>query len=953
MYHQKKSISHASTLEKVGLNKTTIEILGQKRSFDDFQKERDKCIPALKTGVKHHKDFQRPVLHTSIQRSLKAGEIINVSSSLNTDYSQRKKLALTPAPSSDPKLDLAHPLYGLPNQLIKNLSSLGISSIYPWQSECLLKSGALDGKTNLIYSAPTGGGKSLVADVIMLKKILENPGKKALLVLPYVALVQEKTRWLRKLVEGIPRIITAGLSQQRPSIWQKKGDEETIKVVGFFGGSKSKDVWSDYDIAVCTIEKGNALVNSAVEERSSKMPAIVVMDELHMIDDEHRGYLLELMASKILSLNVDVQLIGMSATLNNPQLLAKWLRARFYISQYKPVPIEEHLVFDNAIYPASTSSLFYKTAIELNNSARSQKPPSQTSPSPCRIIKPSESKELKNPLVNSVVSLANETARAGYGVLVFCSSRMGCERNAKLISLVMPPVAEVDHMVMEDRINLLTNLRSTSVGLDHILEKTIPSGVAFHHAGLTSEERELVTTAYDKGTLKVLVATCSLAAGINLPARRVILHGARMGADLIGPSLLRQMKGRAGRKGKDEIGETFLCCQKCDIEAVAELMEADLPRVESCLVPGKRGIKRYVSIKSHKNEAKEVLIANKSQRALLEIIAVKLATSKETLNEFINNTLVYQSMDSSDLSVMVQSSLKELSDSGLVKCINDYEYKPTRLGKAIVASCLTPEDGLFVHSELRKALQAFVMDGEMHALYIFTPVQTSPVNINWKVFREEVESLSESNLRLLEFLSLKLVFINKMAQGGVMKESTPQEIESARIYRRFYTALQLRDLCNEVPIYSVARKYEIPRGNVQNLAQTCQGFAAGMIKFCERMEWGALGAILDHYRDRLKAGAKCDLLALAEVKYIKSKTARIFWDNGFKTVGALAAADIPEILTILLMAQPRKPRTSAADEERFKKKLRCKAEIISVSANKIWEKQMQAELELEDEDSSQ
>lgn len=57
-------------------------------------------------------------------------------------------------------------------------------------------------------------------------------------------------------------------------------------------------------------------------------------------------------------------------------------------------------------------------------------------------------------------------------------------------------------------------------------------------AGLTTEERELVASAYDQGSLKVIVATCSLAAGINLPARRVILHGARMGRDLIGPSML-------------------------------------------------------------------------------------------------------------------------------------------------------------------------------------------------------------------------------------------------------------------------------------------------------------------------------------------------------------------------------------------------------------------------------
>jgi superfamily II helicase len=57
-------------------------------------------------------------------------------------------------------------------------------------------------------------------------------------------------------------------------------------------------------------------------------------------------------------------------------------------------------------------------------------------------------------------------------------------------------------------------------------------------AGLTAEERDLVATAYDQGVIKVIIATCSLAAGINLPARRVILHGAKMGADFVGPSML-------------------------------------------------------------------------------------------------------------------------------------------------------------------------------------------------------------------------------------------------------------------------------------------------------------------------------------------------------------------------------------------------------------------------------
>lgn len=76
------------------------------------------------------------------------------------------------------------------------------------------------------------------------------------------------------------------------------------------------------------------------------------------------------------------------------------------------------------------------------------------------------------------------------------------------------------------------------------------------------------------------------------------------------------------------------------------------------------------------------------------------------------------------------------------------------------------------------------------------------------------------------------------SRGGRLPEGTQDEKNLARRYRRFYLALQLRDLCNERPIHSVARAFDMPRGSVQVLSQTSQGFAAGMIKFCEVMGWG-------------------------------------------------------------------------------------------------------------------
>ena len=136
-----------------------------------------------------------------------------------------------------------------------------------------------------------------------------------------------------------------------------------------------------------------------------------------------------------------------------------------------------------------------------------------------------------------------------------------------------------------------------------------------------------------------------------------------------------------------------------------------------------------------------------------------------------------------------------------------------------------------------------------------------------------------------------------------LPETSSEEVRIARVHRRFYAALQLRDLCNEMPIHLVARKFEVPRGFVQTLVQICEGFAAGMIKFCDKMGWGMLKAALEHMSDRLKAGARADLLELAKVPFVKSRTARVFWENGYKGLRSVSEADPKDLVPVLLLVR--------------------------------------------------
>lgn len=142
----------------------TTSIAGQKRTLSDGAGQLGQPASASDGTVR----FQRASTLPASGKKLSASSIVNVGAQGGTsEYSQRLQFAATPTVNHDPELDLAHPTYGLPEQLVQNFASLGIKQIYPWQKNCLKGPGLLKGDKNLVYCAPTGGGKSLVADCEM------------------------------------------------------------------------------------------------------------------------------------------------------------------------------------------------------------------------------------------------------------------------------------------------------------------------------------------------------------------------------------------------------------------------------------------------------------------------------------------------------------------------------------------------------------------------------------------------------------------------------------------------------------------------------------------------------------------------------------------------------------------------------------------------------------------
>lgn len=211
---------------------------------------------------------------------------------------------------------------------------------------------------------------------------------------------------------------------------------------------------------------------------------------------------------------------------------------------------------------------------------------------------------------------------------------------------------------------LLEQLKYCPVGLDEILRKTVSFGVAFHHAGLTMDERDIIESAFRSGALRILVATSTLSSGVNLPARRVIIRTPVFHGKPIDILSYRQMIGRAGRMGKDTMGESFLICQKNDINIAKELMIADLKPVESCLEG-----------------------AGKLKRAILEVIASGVASSPDDIDLFTKSTLlaVEGEICDNDLSNPITDAVLFLKEYEFIRLQKQddgtEEYVATSLGK--------------------------------------------------------------------------------------------------------------------------------------------------------------------------------------------------------------------------------------------------------------------------------
>ncbi|XP_023384212.1 helicase POLQ-like isoform X2 [Pteropus vampyrus] len=744
------------------------------------------------------------------------------------------------------------PFYSLPSK-VRDLyvQFKGIEKLYEWQHTCLTLNSVQERK-NLIYSLPTSGGKTLVAEILMLQELLCRR-KDVLMILPYVAIVQEKISGLSSFGIELGFFV-----------------EEYAGSKGKFPPIKRREKKSLY---IATIEKGHGLVNSLIETGRISSLGLVVVDELHMIGEGSRGAILEMTLAKLLYTSKTTQIIGMSATLNNVEDLQEFLQAEYYTSQFRPVELKEYLKINDSICEVDSKAENGMTFSRLLN------------------YKYSDTLKKMDP--DHLVALVTEVI-PNYSCLVFCPTKKNCENVAEMICTFLSK-EYMKHKEKEKQ-EVIKNLKNISSGnLCPVLKRTIPLGVAYHHSGLTSDERKLLEEAYSTGVLCLLTCTSTLAAGVNLPARRVILRAPYVAKEFLKRNQYKQMIGRAGRAGIDSVGESILILQEKDKQQVLDLISRPLENCYSHLVQeSTKGI----------------------QTLFLSLVGLKIATNLHDIYHFMSGTFfgVQQKILLKEKSLweITVESLRYLIEKGLLQkdtILTEkghmqkdalYEFKEefqysfhiTKLGRASFKGTIDLAYCDILYRDLKKGLEGLVLESLLHLIYLTTPYdmafQRDP---DWMIYFRQFSQLSPAEQNAAALVGVSENYIGKKASGQAIKKKVDKNIVN-----RLYLSFILYTLLKETNIWNVSEKFNMPRGYVQNLLTAAATFSSCVLHFCEELEeFWVYRALLVELTKKLTYCVKAELIPLMEVTGVLEGRAKQLYNGGYKSLAHLANAD-PEVL---------------------------------------------------------
>ena len=430
---------------------------------------------------------------------------------------------------------------------------------------------------------------------------------------------------------------------------EKKDDLEEFSHLGFktamsTGDLDSEETWlKDADIIVATSEKADSLLRHGTQWM--KDVGLVIADEIHMIHEPDRGPTLEVALTKMILKNPALQIIALSATISNALELAEWLNAELVRSDWRPTKLKEGVYLDWEIrFDDGTSHAV------------------------------SESKD-------EIWSLISDAIAGGGQCLVFVNARRSTESLAVKYSKEMKKLTDV---LLSDQECAMLEGESESTAIGRKLALCVNNGIAFHHAGLTYKQRKCVEQAFKAGRIKCIVATPTLAAGVNIPARRVIVRDTKRfesnsGNTPIPVMEIKQMCGRAGRPRYDPYGEAILIAKSYDDY---EHLMTDYVMCDSENIISKLGNEKV--LRSH----------------ILGLIATEDVRSEDGIVEFLKRTFYGSQSQLYGIEGMVEDVVDFLEEEEMIE--RSGSLVPLPFGKRVSDLYIDPQSAVILKNAMNK-----------------------------------------------------------------------------------------------------------------------------------------------------------------------------------------------------------------------------------------------------------
>lgn len=674
------------------------------------------------------------------------------------------------------------------------LAEQNITKLYPPQADAV-KAGLLEGQ-NILVAAPTASGKTLIAMLAMMRFLSTKQGKVVYLT-PLRALAAEKFSEFKKMEKiDLGRKIKAAIST---------GDFDSVD-------KESESA----DIVVLTNEKMDSIIRHGVDWVDKI--GLVIADEVHLIGDKDRGPTLEVILTKLKGLESKPQIVGLSATITNSNELAEWLGCKLVLSDWRPVPLTEG-VFDGG-------------SVLWNNG---------------------DSNEIESSIRGPPIDLCLDTIKNGGQSLVFAETRTrSASLAAKGSDAVLKFLTDSEKKYLEEiSQKILDNNEHTD--LIKTLSTLLKKGVGFHHAGLNQNCREIIETEFRNGKIKLLASTPTLAAGVNLPARRVVIssiarYDVKAGTNKpISILEYKQLCGRAGRPQYDKFGEAIIVGNSNASDLIEYYINGTPEPIESQLTDDK-------ALRIH----------------ILSHIVSNPGIKDEQIFEFFQKTLAGLQTRKNTLKFSIEIAKKFLIRENLI--IQKAErFAATEFGKKVSMLYIDPITAIY----FKRGLEV-ISENKRHTLGFLHLVSSCE------------EFFPKFSLRNKDYETL----------GTLIENKSSELIEPISEYDCSRSLLALHSWISESSEIHLSDNLGIESGDMHRMAETADWLVYCLYEIAKLVDRADLLEELDTIRKRIAYGIKEELVELVKIRGIGRVRARKLYDHGIRTIEDLHTIPINKLAEI-------------------------------------------------------